>query len=130
MLLAVLFKLVQPILNAILDTNAQRLNLVVVVQFAVKRQVEHFTSKQLNSERKTIIILSATVCALQLDVGRSCTAQVPRPMQMWYFSSASRTCQQFSFNGCGGNSNNFETQSECLTFCGGATSRTYFSWFL
>lgn len=49
---------------------------------------------------------------------------------MWYFNSATRSCQQFSFNGCGGNANNFESQTSCQATCGGQQPTSTYKLFV
>lgn len=53
------------------------------------------------------------VCALPAD-GGPCDGAFPR----WYHDSASATCKQFTYGGCGGNDNNFQTFAECREACG------------
>ncbi|KRZ12820.1 Papilin [Trichinella zimbabwensis] len=40
--------------------------------------------------------------------------------QRWFFDSASQSCQQFIYGGCGGNGNNFKSHSMCTAKCGAA----------
>ena len=44
-----------------------------------------------------------------------CTGYVPR----FYFNKELGRCELFSYGGCGGNNNNFETEEECAGHCGG-----------
>jgi len=44
-----------------------------------------------------------------------CPGVVPR----FYFNKVLGRCELFSYGGCGGNTNNFETQEECVAHCGG-----------
>ncbi len=37
----------------------------------------------------------------------------------WFHDSSSNTCAQFTYGGCGGNSNNFESREQCERTCGG-----------
>ena len=53
------------------------------------------------------------VCELPKDSG-PCRAAFPR----WFFDTSSGKCQRFTFGGCQGNRNNFETLEECLNTCG------------
>lgn len=55
-------------------------------------------------------------CELPADSG-PCLAAMPR----WFFSVESQTCEQFTYGGCGGNSNNFESFEACRGECGGGT---------
>ncbi|XP_047994779.1 papilin-like isoform X3 [Leguminivora glycinivorella] len=52
------------------------------------------------------------VCSLPAEVGL-CRAAIPR----FYFNAASRRCEPFTYGGCGGNHNNFETIQECEQRC-------------
>jgi hypothetical protein len=53
------------------------------------------------------------LCELPPESGM-CRAAIPR----WHHDAASGTCKQFTYGGCGGNANNFETQAECEQACG------------
>ncbi|XP_054158523.1 thrombin inhibitor hemalin-like [Oppia nitens] len=46
------------------------------------------------------------------DVGR-CRAIVPR----WFCNSSSGICQQFTYGGCGGNDNRYDSESMCYSNC-------------
>lgn len=41
------------------------------------------------------------------------------PVQRWAYVSSEGVCTNFTFNGRKGNSNSFETETDCLSFCGG-----------
>lgn len=51
-------------------------------------------------------------CFLPADPG-PCEALIVR----WYFNSTSGECEQFTYGGCEGNENNFETRVECQRAC-------------
>lgn len=36
----------------------------------------------------------------------------------WFFNIESGECQAFTFNGCSGNANRFETKEQCDRLCG------------
>lgn len=36
---------------------------------------------------------------------------------MWYFKSSARQCEPFTYSGCEGNSNRFQTVEECEKTC-------------
>ncbi|XP_052746578.1 tissue factor pathway inhibitor-like [Bicyclus anynana] len=55
-------------------------------------------------------------CRFQQDFGH-CNGYNPR----WYFDMTSRRCRGFSYSGCGGNLNRFDTQQDCVSVCTGAT---------
>ncbi|XP_038652369.1 carboxypeptidase inhibitor SmCI-like [Scyliorhinus canicula] len=52
------------------------------------------------------------ICSMPREVG-SCRASITR----YYYNSATNACEQFTYGGCRGNANNFETMSECQTNC-------------
>jgi len=35
----------------------------------------------------------------------------------WYFDHSSEQCRNFTYTGCGGNDNRFETEEECVSQC-------------
>ncbi|XP_034280079.1 kunitz/BPTI-like toxin [Pantherophis guttatus] len=51
-------------------------------------------------------------CYLPSETG-PCKAKMPR----FYYNSASNKCQEFTYGGCQGNANNFETRDECHYTC-------------
>ncbi|KAJ7305057.1 hypothetical protein JRQ81_010855 [Phrynocephalus forsythii] len=52
-------------------------------------------------------------CNLPLEIGR-CKAAFER----YYYDTVTRRCEPFIYGGCGGNANNFLTNSECIRECG------------
>ena len=57
--------------------------------------------------------ISSDICLL-LPVSGPCTNNILR----WYYNYAVKRCQQFTYGGCDGNQNNFETLYNCLQQCG------------
>ncbi|KAH7973007.1 hypothetical protein HPB52_020217 [Rhipicephalus sanguineus] len=57
--------------------------------------------------------LEDRVCSLPMDKG-PCSGLFPR----YYYKSATKTCEEFAYGGCGGNANNFKTLHECESKCG------------
>ncbi|CAG9762897.1 unnamed protein product [Ceutorhynchus assimilis] len=55
---------------------------------------------------------NVAVCSLPKDVG-ACKSNIDR----WYFDTAKGRCEIFSFSGCEGNQNNFNTLELCQTLC-------------
>jgi len=51
-------------------------------------------------------------CYLEMDQG-NCSEQVQR----WYFDNRTGLCQPFTYSGCGGNGNNFNTTMYCYHAC-------------
>jgi len=56
------------------------------------------------------------ICEQPLDAGL-CFGSEKR----YHFNKDSNRCFRFTFTGCGGNDNNFQTAEECLRTCGGST---------
>lgn len=67
---------------------------------------------------------AGTICSSAPDQGKSCTSKSSSPVSRWHYSDITKSCQQFSFNGCGGNGNNFDSQADCLSFCIPPTTTT------
>jgi hypothetical protein len=56
--------------------------------------------------------LAQPLCTLPADPG-PCEAAIPR----WYFDATLGECAEFTYGGCEGNANNFETLAECEAAC-------------
>ncbi len=56
---------------------------------------------------------SNDICELQPVTGL-CQGNFPR----YYYDVDAGACKGFTYGGCGGNKNNFETLKECETACG------------
>ena len=56
---------------------------------------------------------SVDFCLL-LPVSGPCTNNIIR----WYYNYAVGRCQEFTYGGCDGNQNNFDTLHDCLQQCG------------
>lgn len=55
---------------------------------------------------------TAERCLQQRDRG-TCAGQFIR----WHWDAERRTCQVFTYSGCGGNGNNFASREECFAVC-------------
>ncbi len=53
------------------------------------------------------------ICKDILDKGK-CLASIPR----YYYNSATKTCEEFIYTGCGGSNNNFISKQSCMGVCG------------
>ncbi|VDL96854.1 unnamed protein product [Schistocephalus solidus] len=60
---------------------------------------------------------SHNLCKLPLETG-PCQAYIRR----YGFNPQTGRCQLFTYGGCGGNANNFESEQECTTRCGDGVS--------
>lgn len=61
---------------------------------------------------------AGAACSLPIDVG-PCDGAIPR----FAYSESAGRCLPFSYGGCQGNENNFETLEECEAACGGTLSQ-------
>eukprot|EP01083_Nonionella_stella_P293443 997922_1 len=59
------------------------------------------------------------ICSIPKETG-PCRAAIPR----YYFNINSGQCEIFTYGGCRGNENNFNTLSECERSCGDSTTTT------
>ncbi|XP_009000678.1 tissue factor pathway inhibitor 2 isoform X2 [Callithrix jacchus] len=55
---------------------------------------------------------NAEICLLPPDEG-PCWSRIPR----YYYDRYTQSCRQFTYGGCEGNANNFETQEACDNAC-------------
>ena len=54
----------------------------------------------------------AAVCTLEAETG-PCRASMPR----WHFDLSQRRCVRFTYGGCAGNRNNFDSEEYCMAVC-------------
>uniref|UniRef100_A0A0N5AE10 Kunitz/Bovine pancreatic trypsin inhibitor domain protein n=1 Tax=Syphacia muris TaxID=451379 RepID=A0A0N5AE10_9BILA len=57
----------------------------------------------------------AYTCSLNTDKGVQCGSG---RSYRYYFNSNKQSCESFQYEGCDGNSNNFQTAEECQDYCG------------
>ncbi|XP_052057673.1 papilin-like isoform X2 [Mytilus californianus] len=76
--------------------------------------LNNFIDKETCLSNCSSIVISSTtdVCRLPSETGR-CRASIPR----WFYDSNNGQCRQFTYGGCEGNQNNFDTQQECESMC-------------
>ncbi|KHJ44677.1 Kunitz/Bovine pancreatic trypsin inhibitor domain protein [Trichuris suis] len=72
----------------------------------------NFESKQECEEKCLEELKSFGICGQPADTG-NCRAKY----QKWFFNPRTRKCETFTYGGCGGNSNNFESKQQCETVC-------------
>lgn len=61
-----------------------------------------------------VVFLTAVpvLCMDRLDKG-SCSASITR----YYYNTATKMCEEFTYSGCGGSSNNFVSRQSCMDVC-------------
>ncbi len=59
-------------------------------------------------------VVTIPVCEMEPEPG-GCTGDIP----MYYFEPATGRCEEFSYSGCDGNANRFDTSMLCRDTCGG-----------
>ncbi|XP_045300406.1 eppin-like [Leopardus geoffroyi] len=52
------------------------------------------------------------VCSLPKEVGL-CQALIPR----WWYNKETKRCSKFTYGGCAGNNNNFQSEAVCRSIC-------------
>nr|CAB3263131.1 uncharacterized protein LOC104265438 [Phallusia mammillata] len=60
------------------------------------------------------------ICLHSVNPGKQCNEDSNTPMskiQRWYYNKESQTCQQFTYHGCEGNANNFNSRQSCRQRC-------------
>ncbi|XP_060536767.1 fibrillin-1-like isoform X2 [Cylas formicarius] len=57
------------------------------------------------------------VCFEPLDIGKCENLEISRNLTRYYFNSKTNRCDSFVYNGCGGNHNNFQSETMCNTVC-------------
>ena len=57
-------------------------------------------------------IIIAEICAMSEDSGNCLAFQ-----RKWRYNSLAGECVEFSYGGCGGNKNNFDSKEACDRFC-------------
>lgn len=59
-----------------------------------------------------VLYFVTDICRLQADVG-PCVQFNTR----WHYNSITQSCEEFTYGGCLGNHNNFESATQCMTYC-------------
>lgn len=52
------------------------------------------------------------ICRLQADVGPCDNFETK-----WHFNSLTQACEEFTYGGCLGNHNNFQSREQCSMYC-------------
>uniref|UniRef100_A0A158R5U1 Papilin n=1 Tax=Syphacia muris TaxID=451379 RepID=A0A158R5U1_9BILA len=81
-------------------------------RFSTKAECENLCAAEEKKREKD-------VCKMERDSG-PCTD----PVTQWYYDSSDSTCKQFTYGGCRGNKNRFDTKEQCLKRCASTTLDT------
>uniref|UniRef100_A0A669E6Z9 Amyloid beta (A4) precursor-like protein 2 n=1 Tax=Oreochromis niloticus TaxID=8128 RepID=A0A669E6Z9_ORENI len=65
-----------------------------------------------NQDEDKILQEVKAVCTLEAETG-PCRASMPR----WHFDMSQRKCVRFTYGGCAGNRNNFDSEEYCMAVC-------------
>lgn len=75
----------------------------------------NFNSKEACDKR---CATTTNSCNLKMDRGKC-----RQSLAAWYFDAASGQCKPFTYGGCGGNANNFDSQKKCESKCAPPTTK-------
>ncbi|KAM3875477.1 amyloid beta precursor like protein 2 [Diretmus argenteus] len=76
-----------------------------------ERKESSKVSESQDDDDKTLEEVKA-VCGLEAETG-PCRASMPR----WHFDMSQRKCARFTYGGCAGNRNNFDSEEYCMAVC-------------
>ena len=81
-----------------------------------KKCIDTFERKLIRKKRicnNYILFLGNQRVCSQPQIGGNCLAYFPR----WWYNVRTNQCERFIYGGCGGNQNNFETETACQRRC-------------
>ncbi|KAH9635009.1 hypothetical protein HF086_010692 [Spodoptera exigua] len=84
--------------------NVQRVETVKIFKNFIPSEIKTFTKYHPTVASKT--------CMLIPENG-PCRSKIT----MWYFNPGTKSCEQFTWGGCQGNGNRFDSNEECLDYC-------------
>ena len=105
--------------NQILKLSGVRMNYLFLLLICVLVSVQLLACEDTKDTESTPTSTEAgaetppsNLCQLPAEPG-SCEADMPR----WFHNSQTDACEMFSYGGCDGNDNNFESQEACNATC-------------
>ncbi|CEF70433.1 Proteinase inhibitor I2, Kunitz metazoa domain and Immunoglobulin subtype domain and Immunoglobulin-like domain and PLAC domain and Immunoglobulin-like fold domain-containing protein [Strongyloides ratti] len=79
-------------------------------RFSTKSECEYLCRKEIKN--KNIIEKEKNICLLERDSG-PCTDSISQ----WYYDKNDKVCKKFTYGGCRGNDNRFDTKEACKISC-------------
>uniref|UniRef100_A0A8C6S8Y6 Amyloid beta (A4) precursor-like protein 2 n=1 Tax=Neogobius melanostomus TaxID=47308 RepID=A0A8C6S8Y6_9GOBI len=77
-----------------------------------KEDSERIDNSRMTQDDDKILEEVKAVCTLEAETG-PCRASMPR----WHFDMRQRKCVRFTYGGCAGNRNNFDSEEYCMSVC-------------
>lgn len=84
-----------------------------------KQTVKHDHLVYDHVNKSTECLFPSAVCWAPARTG-PCRVKIPR----WYFVVETGRCAPFTFGGCGGNRNNFESEEYCMAVCSSSVCKS------
>jgi len=75
-----------------------------------------------------VVLLNATMARVCLSVGEACSAAADTgpcraAIQMFYYNTQTSRCEEFTYGGCEGNANKYDTEAECQRACASSSNK-------
>ncbi len=107
----------QQFLKKVIKTTSMTMCLSVAVTMVPIVTQAHDAIQAQKHDTTKVVAEFCNICELQAVTG-PCKGIFPR----YYHDVDARACQEFTYGGCKGNENNFQTLKECEAKCGNPPS--------
>lgn len=85
---------------------------ITLLHYSVALHMPGMFSREAVTQTALLCNLPTDICSLPMAVG-PCLALIPR----WWYNKKTQTCSQFTYGGCQGNNNSFQSESICQAIC-------------